>query len=71
MNEHPTGDTRGYVRVTGDARVELRERMARDYRAGNSIRGVAEKYGRCFGTTHALLQEAGVTFRDRTGRPRA
>lgn len=71
MTETTPGGGRDYVRVAGDERADLRERMARDYRGGSSIRGVAEKYGKCFGTTYTLLQEAGVKFRDRTGRPRA
>ncbi|MEV0090399.1 helix-turn-helix domain-containing protein [Streptomyces sp. NPDC050738] len=54
--------------LRGDARVDLRERLAERYRAGASIRTLAADTERSYGFVYALLVEAGITFRPRTHR---
>ncbi|MGW3044004.1 helix-turn-helix domain-containing protein [Kitasatospora sp. NPDC001159] len=48
-----------------------RESLARDmrqmYDAGASVREIAEKYERSYGSVHRLLSMASVTFRPRGG----
>ncbi|KIF67580.1 hypothetical protein HY68_01355 [Streptomyces sp. AcH 505] len=51
--------------VTGEARVDLRDLLAERYRAGESVRELAERVGRSYGSVHQLLKEAGVKFRSR------
>lgn len=53
--------------LIGDARKEARDKAARLYDAGATIRSVAAELGRSYGGTHALLLEAGVTLRGRGG----
>ncbi|WP_198533375.1 helix-turn-helix domain-containing protein [Streptomyces sp. AcH 505] len=51
--------------MTGEARVDLRDLLAERYRAGESVRELAERVGRSYGSVHQLLKEAGVKFRSR------
>ncbi|MFH7339947.1 helix-turn-helix domain-containing protein [Streptomyces sp. KHY 26] len=53
--------------ITGGAREELAEAIAREYREGRSIRALAEAHGRSYGFVHRLLTEAGVPLRPRGG----
>jgi hypothetical protein len=63
--------TRKYSKPLGDAeRAELSAHAAGLYVAGCTIRSVATQIGRSYGSTHALLLEAGVTLRPRSGRTR-
>lgn len=52
----------------GAARDDLAERLAERYRAGASVRALANDIGRSYGFVHALLVEAEVEFRPRTRR---
>jgi hypothetical protein len=56
--------------LTGQDRAAAAQDCRDYYEAGNSIRGVAQRFGRSYGTTYKLLAEAGTTFRDRQGRAR-
>ena len=58
---------RRYVRVTGDARLELADDLVAKYEAGASIRNLAAELGKSYGFVHALLTDGGVTFRRRGG----
>ena len=55
-------------RVTGPVRAKMAKALARQYKAGTSIRALAEEHGRSYGFVHALLIEAGVSLRGRGGR---
>ncbi|WP_435280023.1 helix-turn-helix domain-containing protein [Streptomyces sp. 1222.5] len=52
-----------------------REKLAADlktrYEQGQSIRVLAKETGRCYSNVHTLLEEAGTTFRPRSGKNRA
>lgn len=50
-------------RPRGDERERLRAVLAEGYRAGASIRALAEQRELSFGLTRVLLLEAGVTLR--------
>lgn len=58
------------TQLTGQARDKVRAEAARLYDAGMTVDAVAEAIGRSHGGTHALLVEAGVTFRKRGGATR-
>ncbi len=57
--------TRTYL--TGEAREQAKQTAAARYAEGLSVRAVAAEIGLSFSSTHALLQQAGVTFRPRGG----
>jgi hypothetical protein len=54
-------------RLSGTAREDLREDLRADYEAGDSVRMLAQEYGRSYGQTHKLLREAGTSMRPRGG----
>lgn len=56
------------IHLTGDTRVQARQQAADLYAQGCTIQSVADKIGRSYGGTRALLLEAGVTLRARGGR---
>jgi hypothetical protein len=57
---------------TGNARIALREKAARLYMEGCTIRSVGRQIDRPYTTTYELLVEAGVRFRPRGGhQPKA
>lgn len=58
------------TRVTGEERAELARELAARYRAGDSIRELAEHAGRSYGFVHRLLLEQGVQLRGRGGATR-
>ncbi len=58
------------TRITGDARDALARELAGRYRAGDSIREIAESTGRSYGFVHRLLSESGVQLRGRGGATR-
>jgi predicted transcriptional regulator len=64
MTNHTT--SKG-TRIVGDHRLALVTQLAEEYRAGASIRQLAQQNGRGYGTIHRLLTEAGVTLRGRGG----
>lgn len=67
MNQIPKS-----VRITGERREQLGARLARKYRAGQSIRALAEATGRSYGFVHRLLgEQPDVTFRSRGGNTRS
>ncbi|MGV9247280.1 helix-turn-helix domain-containing protein [Streptomyces sp. NPDC003710] len=53
--------------ITGDAREELAEILAREYEEGRTIRAIAQAHGRSYGFVHRVLTEAGVPLRPRGG----
>ena len=58
------------ARVTGSERDALARELAAGYRAGDSIRELAESHGRSYGFVHRLLSESGVQLRGRGGATR-
>lgn len=58
------------IALTGDARAAAAADCREYYEAGNSVRGVANRFGRSYGATYVLLCEAGTQFRDKQGRAR-
>lgn len=61
---------KAHTRIMGDDRTQLRDRVARHYERGASIRALAEQTGRSYGFIHRLLGESGVTLRGRGGPTR-
>ncbi|MFC1405688.1 MULTISPECIES: helix-turn-helix domain-containing protein [Streptacidiphilus] len=59
------------TRITGVARVKLRGQLKTAYEDGASIRQLAAGIQKSYGSTHSLLAEAGVDFRNRGGQPRS
>jgi hypothetical protein len=57
-------------RVKGDARDTLTRQMVNAYVAGSSIRALADRHGRAYGSVHRMLAAAGVAFRPRGGAHR-
>ncbi|MFF3698970.1 helix-turn-helix domain-containing protein [Streptomyces sp. NPDC002221] len=57
-------------RITGAARNQLTDELAKAYASGQSIRAIAVDTGRSYGFVHRLLTEAGVTLRGRGGNMR-
>lgn len=57
-------------KLTGPDRAAVAADCRELYEQGSSVRSVAARFGRSYGVTHALLVEAGTTFRDKLGRPR-
>lgn len=69
MTETEIPQARRHARVTGERREALSREMARLYGEGSmSIREVAERFGRSYGATHAMLRESGVVLRPQGGR---
>lgn len=56
--------------LTGRARAAAAADCREYYEAGNSVRSVADRFGRSYGSTHQLLVEAGTQFRGKDGQPR-
>jgi hypothetical protein len=56
--------------LTGPDRAAAARDCRDYYEAGNTVRGTAQRFGRSYGVTYALLREAGTTLRDKQGRPR-
>ena len=54
--------------LTGDARQAAAADCREYYDAGNSVRGVAARFGYSFGKAYELLTEAGTVFRARNGK---
>jgi DNA-directed RNA polymerase specialized sigma24 family protein len=59
-----------WVRLTGEDRLKMTDRVAKLYARGQSIREISVETGRSYGAVHTLLREAGVTLRPR-GNPKA
>jgi hypothetical protein len=57
-------------RVKGDTRDRLTRQMVASYEAGSSIRSLADRHGRAYGSVHRMLAAAGVSFRPRGGAHR-
>jgi hypothetical protein len=57
-------------RITGEGRTDLAGSLVERYRAGESIRSIAQDIGRSYGFVHGLLAEAGVPMRSRGGATR-
>jgi hypothetical protein len=57
-------------RVSGGERTRLAADLSKQYKAGASIRSLAESTGRSYGFIHRLLGESGVTLRGRGGATR-
>jgi len=55
---------------TGNDRITLRQRAARLYLDGCTIRSVGRQIERPYTTTYELLVEAGIKFRPRGGNTR-
>jgi transposase len=55
------------VRIEGKDRTALRKDVVRQYKAGASIRDMAQQTGRSYGFIYSLLQEGKVKFRPRGG----
>lgn len=60
-----TARTLTRTRLAAGERAQAVERAAALYRAGHTIRCVAELTGRPWGTTRTFLADGGVTFRPR------
>lgn len=54
-------------RISGTPRAILRDDLRAEYEDGASVRDLAREYGRSYGQTHKLLQEAGTPMRARGG----
>lgn len=57
-------------RIPKDQRGDARANVEKLYRAGNSIRQIAESISSSYGCVHRLLTEAGVELRGRGGNTR-
>jgi Helix-turn-helix domain len=53
------------TRVTGADRAKLAADLKKRYKAGESIRSLADSTGRSYGFVHRILTEAGVRLRGR------
>jgi predicted transcriptional regulator len=58
------------ARLTGPERTKLATELAEKYKAGNSIRSLAEETGRSYGFVHRILTEQEVPLRGRGGATR-
>lgn len=58
------------ARLTGTERNKLATELAEKYKAGNSIRSLAEETGRSYGFVHRILTENEVQLRGRGGATR-
>lgn len=56
--------------LKGSERAEAGRELAELYALGSTMRSLAARTGRSYGTVRTLLIEAGVTLRDRGGRIR-
>lgn len=54
--------------LTGDARQAAAADCREYYDAGNSVRGVANRFGYSYGKAYELLTAAGTVFRARNGK---
>jgi len=54
------------ARVLGDSRERLAAQMVAAYQQGESIRALAQRHGRAYGSVHRML-EGRVEFRPRGG----
>ncbi|MGA4669771.1 helix-turn-helix domain-containing protein [Propionibacteriaceae bacterium Y1923] len=59
------------ARITGEARAEMAQWVARRYLAGEAIRPIAADLGRSYGFVQQLLVEAEVPLRRRGGDTRS
>ena len=57
-------------RITGSERDKLTKDLKKRYRAGASIRELANETGRSYGFIHRLLSDSGVKLRGRGGATR-
>ncbi len=57
-------------RVTGGDRDTLSDQLKVKYENGESIRSLAEEFGRSYGFVHRILSEAGAPLRGRGGATR-
>ena len=57
-------------RISGEQRQQLMSEFVERYRAGETIRQLAESSGRSYGFVQGMLKEAGVAFRSRGGAHR-
>lgn len=65
----PTETAKG-KRITGNDRDKLARELRRKYDSGQSIRTLADSYGRSYGFVHRVLLESGATMRGRGGATR-
>ncbi len=49
--------------LRGSDRSAFARELRALYEAGHSVRSLSELHGRSYGSTHALLREAGTSFR--------
>ena len=49
--------------IVGEARVNLREELEGKFTEGDTIRALAEEFGRSYGLVRTLPMEAGVPLR--------
>jgi len=56
--------------LRGAERAEIARELAELYALGSTMRSLAVRTGRAYGTVRTLLLEAGVTLRARGGRIR-
>ncbi|UQA95719.1 helix-turn-helix domain-containing protein [Streptomyces halobius] len=63
----PFGPRTYRPRLTGEARRAKARELARDYKGGSTIRGLALSAGLSYGTVRTLLREEGVELRPRGG----
>ncbi len=54
-------------RLWGLDRMVFARRLAREYADGATVRAIAAKHGRSYGSVHDLLALAGTAFRPRSG----
>lgn len=59
------------VRVAGQQRTEVANRIKERYMAGETIRSIAADVGRSYGFVHGLLREQEVPLRARGGDTRS
>lgn len=53
--------------ISGADRTGLSGHLREDYETGLSVRALAGRYNRSYGSTYKLLQEAGTPMRGRGG----
>ena len=58
------------ARITGTDRTKLAAEVKELYENGQSIREIADAFGRSYGSVHRLLTENDVTLRGRGGATR-
>jgi hypothetical protein len=60
-----------HQRITGSERATFAASLAQEYRGGASIRDLASKHNRSYGSIRSMLTEVGTPLRGRGSRPRA